>query len=230
MSHVMFGGLTHEPGDRPRPRLLDRAHARPLDHVFFADSGSVSVEVAIKMARAVPARHAAAPASTRMLALRGGYHGDTFGAMSVCDPVGGMHQMFTDVLPPSRSSRPAPRPVSTPTPTPGSPRPQAVVDALDARRARRRHLSSRCCRVPAGCRSTARAPARGSASCRRTRGWLLILDEIATGFGRTGELFARRPRRHQPRHHVRRQGADRRLPHARRHLVHARCRRRHRRQ
>ena len=82
MSHVMFGGLTHEPAVRLANRLVELTPA-PLQHVFFCDSGSVSVEVALKLCRQ------ARPGRTRMLALRGGYHGDTLGAMSVCDPVGG---------------------------------------------------------------------------------------------------------------------------------------------
>ena len=93
----MFGGLTHEPARRARA-APGRPHPRRLEHVFFADSGSVSVEVAIKMALQ-DQRGAGRPERHRLLTIRGGYHGDTFGAMSVCDPVGGMHSMFTGVLP-----------------------------------------------------------------------------------------------------------------------------------
>src|SRR5579862_2558623 len=93
MSHVMLGGLTHAPAVELAERLVALAPA-PLEHVFLADSGSVSVEVAIKMCL-----QAAGPGRTRLLALRGGYHGDTFGAMSVCDPVDGMHHLFASVLP-----------------------------------------------------------------------------------------------------------------------------------
>ena len=97
MSHVMFGGLTHEPAVELARLLVDVTPAG-LEHVFLCDSGSVSVEVAIKMclqyqrARGRPAKH-------RLLTWRGGYHGDTFGAMSVCDPDGGMHALWRDVLP-----------------------------------------------------------------------------------------------------------------------------------
>ena len=96
MAHVMFGGLTHEPAVRLAERLVEIA-PEGLEHVFFADSGSVSVEVAIKMALQYQ-RAVGHPERTRLLTVRGGYHGDTFGAMAVCDPVGGMHSLFTGVL------------------------------------------------------------------------------------------------------------------------------------
>src|SRR5438270_7582706 len=96
MAHVMFGGLTHEPAVRLAQRLLELAPGE-LGAVFFADSGSVSVEVAIKMCLQFQ-RARGQPRRTRLLTIRGGYHGDTFGAMAVCDPVGGMHRMFTGVL------------------------------------------------------------------------------------------------------------------------------------
>ena len=96
MAHVMFGGLTHEGGVRLAERLLELAPPG-LGAVFFADSGSVSVEVAIKMSLQYQRAHGRGE-RTRLLTVRGGYHGDTFGAMAVCDPVGGMHSMFTGVL------------------------------------------------------------------------------------------------------------------------------------
>ena len=107
MSHVMFGGLTHEPAAR-LAQLLVEITPDSLDKVFLADSGSVSVEVAVKMclqywrSRGRPERH-------RLLTWRGGYHGDTFAPMSVCDPDGGMHSLWTDVLARQVFAGPPPR-------------------------------------------------------------------------------------------------------------------------
>ena len=97
MSHVMFGGITHQPAIT-LARDLIRLTPSPLTKVFFADSGSVAVEVAIKMALQYwQAKNQVK--KTRLLTMRGGYHGDTFGAMAVCDPVNGMHHLFKDVMP-----------------------------------------------------------------------------------------------------------------------------------
>ena len=96
MAHVMFGGLTHEPAVGLARRLLDIAPAG-LEHVFLADSGSVSVEVAMKAA--LQYHLASGRPRTRFFTVRGGYHGDTFSPMSVTDPVGGMHRLFRGVLP-----------------------------------------------------------------------------------------------------------------------------------
>jgi adenosylmethionine-8-amino-7-oxononanoate aminotransferase len=96
MAHVMFGGLTHEPAVRLAERLVEITPGG-LEHVFLCDSGSVAVEVAAKMALQYW-QASGRPAKSRLLTVRGGYHGDTFLAMSVCDPIGGMHQLFRGVL------------------------------------------------------------------------------------------------------------------------------------
>lgn len=185
MSHVMFGGLTHEPAIELGRRLIDLAPAG-LDKVFFADSGSVSVEVAIKMALQYQ-RGRGNPDRTKLLTVSGGYHGDTFGAMSVCDPVGGMHSMFTEVLAPQVFL----------------PRPPSGFDAdISTWLYESDHvLAARDDDIAAIIVEPILQGAGGMhvyppAVLRRLReladrnGWLLILDEIATGFGRTGEMFA----------------------------------------
>ena len=96
MSHVMFGGLTHAPAALLTERLLDITGGK-FSQVFYSDSGSVAVEVAMKMA--LQWHLAAGRPSTRFFTIRGGYHGDTFSPMSVTDPVSGMHAMFRGVLP-----------------------------------------------------------------------------------------------------------------------------------
>lgn len=186
MSHVMFGGLTHEPAVRLAERLVEISPAG-LDYVFFADSGSVAMEVALKMAlqyRAVRGE----TQRTRLLTLRGGYHGDTFGAMSVCDPVTGMHSLFSDVLPQQVF-------VQRPEIRFGAPWNDndfaSFEAALDA------HHETLAAVVlepvvqgaggmwfyhPQYLRAVREA-------CDR-HGLLLIADEIATGFGRSGALFA----------------------------------------
>jgi adenosylmethionine-8-amino-7-oxononanoate aminotransferase len=182
MSHVMFGGLTHEPAAR-LAELLVAITPDGLDKVFLADSGSVSVEVAIKLAlqyqRAVgrPERH-------RLLTWRGGYHGDTFAPMSVCDPDGGMHSMWTDVLA---------RQVFAPAP-PRDFDPAYVVEFEAVLVAHRDELAAVIVEpVVQGAGGMRFHDPRYLTELRRMcdeHGLLLIFDEIATGFGRTGELFA----------------------------------------
>jgi len=94
MSHVMFGGITHQPAVDLCRKLIEIT-PEPLQKVFLSDSGSVSVEVAIKMALQYQQAKGLKNKS-RLLTIRSGYHGDTFGAMALCDPVGGMHSLFTN--------------------------------------------------------------------------------------------------------------------------------------
>lgn len=186
LPHVMFGGLTHEPAVRLAARLLDLAPSG-MGHVFFCDSGSVSVEVAMKMA----VQYAAArgtPRRTRFLSLRGGYHGDTWGAMSLCDPEQGMHRLFAGALVPQVFA-PLPR---SPFGSPADPAELAALATLiDA------HTAELCAVVlepiVQGAGGMRFYSAAILAEIRRlcdAHGLLLIADEIATGFGRTGKLFA----------------------------------------
>ena len=97
MAHVMFGGITHEPSIRLCQKLV-KITPQGLEKVFLSDSGSVSVEVAMKMA--IQYQHAKGLSQkNKFMTIRNGYHGDTTGAMSVCDPDGGMHHLFSDFLP-----------------------------------------------------------------------------------------------------------------------------------
>jgi adenosylmethionine---8-amino-7-oxononanoate aminotransferase len=186
MAHVMFGGLTHEPGVRLAERLVEIV-PDGLEQVFFADSGSVSVEVAIKLCLQFQ-RAVGHPQRTRLLTVRGGYHGDTFGAMAVCDPVGGMHSLFTGVL---AEHVFADRP------------PDGFDAGLDADWAK--HVSDLVDRHAHELAAVIVEPVVQGAGGMRfhapecvallrrlcdEHGLLLVLDEIATGFGRSGALFA----------------------------------------
>jgi adenosylmethionine-8-amino-7-oxononanoate aminotransferase len=186
MAHIMFGGLTHEPGVRLAERLVEITPAG-LEHVFFADSGSVSVEVAIKMALQYQ-RAAGRPERTRLLTVRGGYHGDTFGAMAVCDPIGGMHSMFTGVLaehvfaerPPSGFEQPL------------SEDWRERITALFARHAGELAavIVEPVVQGAGGMRFYSPSYVTLLSELCHENEQLLILDEIATGFGRSGALFA----------------------------------------
>src|SRR6185312_4497525 len=186
MSHVMFGGLTHAPGVRLGERLLELA-PDGLDAVFFADSGSVSVEVAIKLSLQFQ-RARGRPGRVRLLTVRGGYHGDTFGAMAVCDPVGGMHAMFTGVLAEH---------VFAERPPDGFDEPLDERWADGVRSLVERHSDELAAIVVEPVVQGAGGMRFHSPACVRLlrelcdeHDLLLVLDEIATGFGRTGALFA----------------------------------------
>jgi adenosylmethionine-8-amino-7-oxononanoate aminotransferase len=189
MSHVMFGGLTHEPAIALAERLVALT-PQALQRVFFADSGSVSVEVAMKMA--LQFQVGAGTGRTRFFTIRGGYHGDTFSPMSVTDPVGGMHSLFTGILPEH---------VFAPVPPAG-----IDVTADDAvmvawERETRALFAAHAHEIAAvivepllqgagGMRFHSPHVVAVLAELAREHGALLIFDEIATGFGRTGTLFA----------------------------------------
>ncbi|MDP9696522.1 UNVERIFIED_ORG: adenosylmethionine-8-amino-7-oxononanoate aminotransferase [Arthrobacter globiformis] len=192
-SHVMFGGLTHAPAVELAERLVAMAPVAPgrsrLDRVFLADSGSVAVEVALKLA--VQFQTAGGhPQRQRFLSLRGGYHGDTFAAMGVCDPVDGMHSAFPGLL---AGNLFAHRP-----PSAASASPEAVQAwASDVAELAAAHSSELAAIVVEpvlqGAGGMHAYPAECLTALREVadrHGLLLIFDEIATGFGRTGELFA----------------------------------------
>ncbi|NIH80137.1 adenosylmethionine--8-amino-7-oxononanoate transaminase [Amycolatopsis viridis] len=184
MAHVMFGGLTHEPAVELASRLVGLMPAG-LEHVFLADSGSVGVEVAMKMALQYQ-RGTGHPERTRFLTVRGGYHGDTFDCMSVCDPHGGMHTMWSEILPQQVFGE---RP----------PRHDEDVDAWAAgfRALAAQHATGLAGLIVEpllqGAGGMHPYPARCLPVFREVadeHGLVLIFDEIATGFGRTGTLFA----------------------------------------
>ena len=182
MNHVMFGGLTHEPAVR-LAQLLVEITPDGLDTVFFSDSGSVSVEVAVKMALQYW-RSIGRGSKHRLMTWRGGYHGDTFTPMSVCDPDGGMHSLWREIL--------AHQEFAPQVPTDYDPEYSAAFE---------KQLADHADELAAVIVEPVVQGAGGMrfhdpryltdlrAICDR-HGVLLIFDEIATGFGRSGALFA----------------------------------------
>jgi adenosylmethionine-8-amino-7-oxononanoate aminotransferase len=183
--HVMFGGLTHQPAAELGKRLLEIT-PDSLDHVFFADSGSIAVEVALKMAiqcwigRGHPEKH-------KILTVRGGYYGDTLAPMAICDPVNGMHHLFSAILP---------KQYFVDAPLLGD-NPHSDDDIEKFAEAIAIHHRSTAAVIieplvqgAGGMRIYRSNYLRNVAKLCQDYNVLLILDEIATGFGRTGTLFA----------------------------------------
>ncbi len=182
MSHVMFGGLTHAPAV-DLARMLVEITPAGLEHVFLADSGSVSVEVAIKMCLQYQ-RSRGRPAKHRLMTWRGGYHGDTFGAMSVCDPDGGMHGLWRDVLPQQVFATAPPSAFETDYVAQLAEMIERHADELAA------VIVEPVVQGAGGMRFHDPRYLHVLRELCLTHDVLLVFDEIATGFGRTGEMFA----------------------------------------
>ena len=179
LPHVMFGGLVHEPALTLARRLVELLGA-PFERVFFSESGSVAVEVAMKMA--IQARlNRGERGRTRLMAFKGGYHGDTLGTMAVCDPDEGMHALFAGVLPQHLIV--------------DLPRDAESTGAFDAALAAHAHELAAIIVEPlvqgaGGMIFHEPEVLQRLRAAADRHGLFLIFDEIFTGFGRTGSMFA----------------------------------------
>ena len=181
VSHVMFGGLTNQPAIEICKKLIEITPAN-LDKVFLADSGSVSVEVSLKMALQYWYNKGFRD-KTRFVTPKGGYHGDTFGAMAVCDPENGMHHLFSDVLPQHFFSN---------RPTIGNTS-EALLDLEKILKKNHQRIAAMILEPivqgAGGMNIYEPEYLKGARKLCDNHNVLLIVDEIATGFGRTGKLF-----------------------------------------
>jgi len=187
MSHIMFGGLTHEPASQLAKTLVELT-PEGLDSVFFADSGSVSVEVAMKMALQYWISKGE-NRRTRFMTIRSGYHGDTFAAMSVCDPDTGMHSIFGDNV--------LMHQLFVDAPVSAYDQPCSSQDLQKLASAFEQHADSTAAFIlepvvqgAGGMRFYSADYLFKVRQLCDAYGILLITDEIATGFGRSGKLFA----------------------------------------
>ena len=186
MAHVMFGGITHEPAIELCKRLINITPV-DLEKVFLCDSGSISVEVAMKVA--IQYQHALGKGhKNKFLTFQKGYHGDTTGAMSVCDPISGMHHLFKDFMPQHLFIEEPPNGFDTPISA------QAIQELTQFFEKNAKNAAAfifePVVQGAGGMRIYSPTYLPIIRKLCDKYGLLMIADEIATGFGRTGELFA----------------------------------------